>query len=242
MSTLETKKIEPLSGTSVTLGASGDAVTLPAGVTLKTNTVKDAGGNTLWTSDGSGTLSSLNAGLAGNMIFISSQTVSAAVANINFTSGINSTYDEYMFIFTNISPSSNNVNFTFNASTDGGSNYNVTKTSTAFRAYHLESDSSALLYQTGWDLAQSASDQQLMNELGDDADMSGSGILHLFAPASTTYVKHFYSRSAEYYGGNGAFDVFIGGYLNTTSAINALTFKISSGNIDAGTIALYGIK
>ena len=242
MSSLETRKIEPQSGTTVTLGAGGDAVTMPAGVTLKTNTVKDAGGNTLFTSDGAGTLSSVNSALPGSMIFISSQTVSAAVANIDFTSGIDSTYDEYMFIFTNISPSLNNVNFTFNGSIDSGSNYNVVKTSTAFRAYHLESDSSALSYETGWDLAQSTADQQLMNELGDDADMSGSGILHLFAPASTTYVKQFYSRSAEYYGGNGAFDVYIAGYFNTTSAIDAITFKISSGNIDAGTIAMYGIK
>ena len=241
MSSLETRKIEPASGTSVTLGAGGDTVLVSADQ-LKTNTVKDAGGNTLWTSDGAGTLSSVNSAIAGSMIFISSQTVSAAVANIDFTSGIDSTYDEYMFIFTNISPSLNNVNFTFNGSIDSGSNYNVVKTSTAFRAYHLESDSSALSYETGWDLAQSTADQQLMNELGDDADMSGSGILHLFAPASTTYVKQFYSRSAEYYGGNGAFDVFIGGYLNTTSAINALTFKMSSGNIDAGKIKMYGVS
>ena len=241
MSSLETRKIEPQSGTTVTLGAGGDTVLVSADQ-LKTNTVKDSGGNTLFTSDGAGTLSSVNSAIAGSMIFISSQTVSAAVANIDFTSGIDSTYDEYMFIFTNISPSLNNVNFTFNGSIDSGSNYNVVKTSTAFRAYHLESDSSALSYETGWDLAQSTADQQLMNELGDDADMSGSGILHLFAPASTTYVKQFYSRSAEYYGGNGAFDVFIGGYLNTTSAINALTFKMSSGNIDAGKIKMYGVS
>ncbi len=69
MSTLETKKIEPLSGTSVTLGAAGDAVTMPAGVTVKTNTVKDAGGNTLWTSDGSGTLSSVNSYAGSNYTF-----------------------------------------------------------------------------------------------------------------------------------------------------------------------------
>jgi len=93
MSTLETKKIEPLSGTSVTLGAAGDAVTMPAGVTVKTNTVKDAGGNTLWTSDGSGTVSSVNSGLAGGMVFISSATASSS-ASVEFTSGIDSTYDE----------------------------------------------------------------------------------------------------------------------------------------------------
>ncbi len=103
MSTLETKKIEPLSGTSVTLGAAGDAVTMPAGVTVKTNTVKDAGGNTIWTSDGSGTVSSVNSALQGNMVFISSQTASSS-SSVSFTSGIDSTYDEYVFMFTNINP------------------------------------------------------------------------------------------------------------------------------------------
>ena len=242
MGKLRVHNIEAQTGTNVDLGAAGDVVTL-ASDSLQTNLYKDSGANTLFQSDGAGTLSNVNSALQGDgPKLIQSETVSSAVATINFTANIDDTYDEYMFVFVNVSPATNNVNFTFNGSIDGGSNYNVVKTSTAFRAYHLESDSSALSYETGWDLAQSTADQQLMNELGDDADMSGSGILHLFAPASTTYVKQFYSRSAEYYGGNGAFDVFIGGYLNTTSAINALTFKISSGNIDAGTIAMYGIS
>ena len=242
MGKLRVHNIEAQTGTNVDLGAAGDVVTF-ASDSIQTNLYKDSGANTLFQSDGAGTLSNVNSALQGDgPKLIQSETVSSAVATINFTANIDDTYDEYMFVFVNVSPVTNNVNFMFNASTDGGSNYNVVKTSTAFRAYHLESDSSALSYESGWDLAQSTADQQLMNELGDDADMSGSGILHLFAPASTTYVKQFYSRSAEYYGGNGAFDVFIAGYFNNTSAINAITFKIASGNIDAGTIAMYGIK
>ena len=239
MSEIKVKTIEPSTGTNLTLGTSGDTVAVSSDA-VKLDIWKDSGGNTLFQSNGSGTLSNVNAAIAGaGPKLILSQTADGSTS-ISFTSDIDSTYDEYMFVFVNVSPVTNNVNFMFNASTDGGSNYNVVKTSTAFRAYHLESDSSALSYETGWDLAQSTADQQLMNELGDDADMSGSGILHLFAPASTTYVKQFYSRSAEYYGGNGAFDVFIAGYFNNTSAINAITFKIASGNIDAGTIAMYG--
>jgi hypothetical protein len=146
-----------------------------------------------------------------------------------------------MFVFIDIDAGTDHTDFMFNGSVDGGSNYNVVKTTTVWRAYHLESDSGYLQDRPGWDLAQSASDQQLMNELGTDADQSGSGVLHLFAPSSTTYVKHFYSRTAAYYGGNGAFDVYVSGYCNTTSAVNAVTFKMSSGTF-SGTIQMYGIK
>jgi len=243
MSTLETRKIEPLSGTTVTLGASGDAVTVPAGATLKTNTVKDAGGNTLWTSDGSGTLSSVNAGLSGNMIFISSQTASGS-ASISFTSGIDSTYDEYVFYFVNLHPATDNVPFTFQASTDGGSNYNVTMTTTAFRAYHNENDGGAAVsYQTTSDQAQGTGYQQIaFYGVDNDVDSSASGVLHLFNPSSTTYVKHYYSTTQFVGETNYSGNAFSAGYFNTTSALNAVSFKFSSGNTDAGTIYLYGIR
>ena len=242
MSTLETRKIEPLSGTTVTLGASGDAVTLPAGVTLKTNTVKDAGGNTLWTSDGSGTLSSVNAGLAGNMIFISSQTASSS-ASLSFTSGIDSTYDEYVFMFTNINPATDSAFFTFQVSTNGGSSYGVNITSTNFIATHSEAGAGGRIeYVTAGDLAQSTSYQPLGLYIGSASDESYSGELHIFAPSDTTYVKQFTSTgnlcSSSVYTRN----PYVAGYVNSTSAINAIDFKMSSGNIDDGTIYLYGIK
>ena len=180
----------------------------------------------------------------GSMVLLSEQTASAS-ASISFTSGIDSTYPIYKFEFINIHPSVQNANPQFNFSTDGGSNYNVTKTSTAFRAYHFEGDLSAVLeYQATQDLAQSSSYQNL-TYVGNDNDMSVSGSLKLFSPSSTTYVKHFLT-TVNTYGDGGGQDLsenwFTAGYGNTTSAINAIRFQMSSGNIDVGTIKLYGIK
>ena len=134
MGKLRVHNIEAQTGTNVDLGAAGDVVTL-ASDSIQTNLYKDSGANTLFQSDGAGTLSNVNSALQGDgPKLIQSETVSSAVATINFTANIDDTYDEYMFVFVNVSPVTNNVNFMFNASTDGGSNYNVVKTSTAFRA------------------------------------------------------------------------------------------------------------
>ena len=176
----------------------------------------------------------------GKMVLLSSQTASAS-ATISFTTGINSTYKEYQFWFVNIHPATNGANFTFNLSTDSGSNYNVTKTSTFFRAYHSEGDDTSLSYFTTEDLAQSTSFQSLGTEIGNDADQNCSGSLSLFNPASTTYVKHFISNNAVYANGSYSINNFVAGYGNTTSAINAVQFKMSSGNIDDGVILMYGI-
>jgi len=172
---------------------------------------------------------------------ISSQTASNS-ASISFTSGLTSTYKAYKFVFSNIHPRTNNVDFQFNLSTDSGSNYNVTKTTTMFRSIHNEADSAtALSYETGQDLAQSTAFQNITEGLGTASDHSASGSLLLFNPSSTTYVKHFICRSQAVYFGDYSFDYNSAGYANTTSAINAIQFKMSSGNID-GTIYLYGIK
>ena len=174
---------------------------------------------------------------------ISSQTASNS-ASISFTSGLDSTYKAYKFVFSSIHPRTDIVTFQFNLSTDSGSNYNVTKTTTYFRPYHDEADTgTGLTYDTGGDLAQSTGFQPLSgsNDLGNDADQTLSGSLQLFNPSSTTYVKHFIS--VNNYTGQTDYGInsFIAGYGNTTSAVNAVQFKMSSGNFD-GTIALYGIK
>jgi len=187
----------------------------------------------------------LDAGVpTGDLILLSTQTASAS-ASIDFTSGIDSTYDSYVFKFINLHPSVQNANPQFNFSTDGGSNYNVTKTSTAFRTYHFEGGLNAVLeYQTAHDLAQSTSYQNL-TYVGNDNDMSVSGSLKLFSPSSTTYVKHFLT-TVNTYGDGGGQDLsenwFTAGYGNTTSAINAIRFQMSSGNIDDGIIKMYGVK
>ena len=172
---------------------------------------------------------------------ISSQTASAS-ASLSFTTGIDSTYRTYMFKFINIHPSSDAVSLSFNFSIDGGSNYNVTKTSTQFRSEHDEGGSSGtLVYRTANDLAQGTGYQRLGDDTGNGNDECCSGYLHLFNPSSTTFVKHFMSANMEYNSANRATNCYAAGYGNTTSAINAVDFKFSSGNIDAGTIYMYGI-
>jgi hypothetical protein len=176
----------------------------------------------------------------GKLKLISSQTASNS-ASISFTSGLNSTYKVYKFVFSSIHPRTDNVFFEFNLSTDGGSNYNATKTTTAFDAYHAENDTYAgLAYQGGDDLAQSTSYQHLCQEVGSDADQSNAGTLTLFNPASTTYVKHFLSNFNSAKPDDFSINLFIAGYANTTSAVNAINFRMSSGNFD-GTIYLYAI-
>ena len=177
----------------------------------------------------------------GDLIFISRSTASSS-ANVSITSGIDSTYKEYIFIFNNIHPATDNANLQFNMSIDGGSNYNVTKTSSHFRAYHTESGSSTGLgYRTGDDLAQGTGYQTLVLEGGNDNDANSVGILHLFDPSSTTFVKHFIFTGMTDASGDTARSTYVAGYGNTTSAVNAVDFKMHSGNIDSGTIDMYGV-
>jgi hypothetical protein len=172
---------------------------------------------------------------------IATNSDSTDIASIEFTSGIDSTYDEYMFVMTNMNPATDNVIFSFQGSTDGGSNYNTTITSAQFIAHHSEDDSSTnLWYQTAGDQAQGTAYQRLNQELGNAADECCSGILHLFSPSNTTYVKHFYVTIPSMTADNQNFNFYTAGYFNTTSAINAIDFKMSSGNLD-GTIQMYGI-
>jgi hypothetical protein len=182
-----------------------------------------------------------NASVAtGNMVLISSQTASAS-ASISFTTGIDSTYKEYQFYFINMRPATDAVNFTFNLSTDSGSNYNVTKTTSAFDAYHNEADTATGLgYDTDADLAQSTAFQPLVRDTGSGADENTVGVLQIFNPSSTTYVKHFIANMQHYQNSDYSINYYIAGYGNTTSAINAVQFKMSSGNFD-GTILMYGI-
>jgi len=178
----------------------------------------------------------------GNLVFISEQTASAS-ASISFTSGIDSTYPIYKFEFINIHPSVNQAAFQFNMSADSGSNYNVTKTSSMFRAYHNEAgNSTALAYHPQQDLAQSTGFQTIGYGTGNDNDQSLSGFMSVFNPSSTTFVKHFMATCNLYEAGDFSQQQFLGGYGNTTSAVDAIQFKMDSGNIDNGTIKLYGIK
>jgi hypothetical protein len=179
----------------------------------------------------------------GNMVLISSQTASAS-ASISFTTGISSTYKEYQFYFINCHPATDDATLQFNMSTDSGSNYNVTKTSTSFRTLNGETNGySELTYQGSSDLAQATGFQDLDTAGGcsNANDIGLSGSLIIFNPSSTTYVKHFIANTNQHTSDGYQHNSFIAGYGNTTSAINAIQFKFTSGNIDDGTILMYGI-
>ena len=178
----------------------------------------------------------------GAMTLLATQTASGS-ANLSFTSGIDSTYDSYVFKFYNIHPANDDIGLYFNLSTDGGSNYNVTKTSTNFYAYHYESDSgTGLTYYAGGDLAQSTGNQLLTGGTGNANDENICGELSIYSPSSTTFVKHFMANISSTEADNRENNYYIAGYGNTTSAINAVRFLFGSGNIDSGVIKLYGIS
>jgi hypothetical protein len=174
------------------------------------------------------------------MTLITTNTSSNAT-NSAFTASIDNTYKLYIFKFLDIGPATDAAGFTFNGSIDGGSNYNVTKTTTFFWALNAEDDSSAdLEYSTGDDLSQSTAYQLLADGVGSAADESAAGTLWLFNPSNTTYVKHFYSRFNWFESGGYAADGFMSGYFNNADNIDAVDFKMSSGNFD-GVIKMYGV-
>ena len=178
---------------------------------------------------------------ASGEVLISSQTASSS-ANLTFTTGIDSTYKIYKFVFLNIHPAEDARQFAVNFR-DGGSNYDATKTTTFFQASHKEDNSEAQLsYNTSGDLAQAIQVANIDRFVGNDADQCCSGQLFLYDPSNTTFVKHFVSKAATAERTDTAQQGFLAGYCNTTAAIDGVQFSMTSGNIDSGTISMYGIK
>ena len=179
---------------------------------------------------------------AGALTLLSTQTASSS-STISFTSGIDSTYKEYVFKLYDIHPSGNDMKVGFQGNAAGGSGYNETITSTVFLAYHNEGGTSATLtYSTSRDEAKSTDFQDIIDDLGNDNDQSASGELRLFDPSSTTYVKHWVSTMQIYNSSDYSVIFRTAGYFNTTSAIDEIQFKPASRTIDAGVIKLYGVS
>ena len=172
---------------------------------------------------------------------ISTSTASNA-SSVAITSGIDSTYDEYMFVFTDLNPATDSTDFQFQVNVADESGYNETITSTHFRVSHDEADSAtSLAYQASHDQAQGTSYQNIINAIGNGSDESGAGILHLFSPSNTTFVTHFYARFICHGGSSDvAQEEYVSGYINITSAVDEISFKVDSGNFD-GVIQMYGI-
>ena len=175
----------------------------------------------------------------GDMVFISSATASSS-ASIEFSLG---NYKEYKFFFVDIHPATDSVDFTFQTSTDGGSNYGITTTNTYFWTQHNDSDTYAELeYRTDNDLAQSTSFIKLTDDIGNDNDSSACGFLQLFNPSSTTYVKHYIGNVQIHTNGDASRQVFTAGYFNDTNDLTNIKFQMSSGNIDDGKILMFGVN
>ena len=184
----------------------------------------------------------------GTLVLIKTLTASSS-GTLSFVNGssdvvLDSTYKEYLFIFNSIHAGTDDRGLQVGFR-DGSTNYDATITSTSFRAYHQEDGGeSSLSYDTGLDKAQQTTFQQLSVDVGDENDNSVSGYMHLFNPSSTTFVKHFMavtngqSSSAT----NQSFNYFTAGYCNVTAAIDAVQFKMRTGNMDAGTIQLFGVS
>ena len=228
----------------LTIGAASDAVAVND--SLNVNTLKDVGGNTIFVSDGSGTLTSKSSSFPGALQLLSTANPSGA-ASVDITSNIDSTYDVYCLKFIEINSDQTNASFMFNgASVADDSGNDQTKTTTIFYAQQNESGANnELAYYAARDLAQSSGDQYLAYNADGAADSSLCGELYLFGPSSPTYVKHFYATiiimqydvSSTY-----CSNYFVAGYFNTTNVIDKLTFNFDSGNIADGTIKLYGIS
>ena len=249
-STLKINTIEPEGATTtLTVGESGQN-TVIAGAGIKANVLKDAGGNALFTSDGSGSISGVNSGFfAGTHVLLSSQTVSG-VSSVVFTSDIDSTYDEYRFEFYNINVATDSADWGFNLSTDGGSSYGVAKCSGYFYCSAPETGTygSTLTVDAAFDLptgtsgAGGSNRQEIMTTLGNGADEDGFGILRLYSPGSTTFMKMWTSHTVSHRDDDQTrYSVSSGYTLSGTSAVDAVRFEASSGNFD-GKIKMYGIK
>ena len=177
------------------------------------------------------------------MVHIKTLTASSS-STLSFVDGtddvvLDNTYKTYIFRFNNIHPSAVQT-LHFNASADAGSNYNVQKQTTFFRASHDEADTSTSLAYVDADLANGTGTQRLSAGIDTANDASGCGTLQIFNPSSTTFVKHFLARF-QVENQAASQETFAAGYCNTTSAVDAIQFSMSSGNIDTGTISLWGI-
>ena len=184
----------------------------------------------------------------GSMTFIKKLTSDGSDDTLSFVDGtsdvvLDNTYKEYLFIFNDIHPESDTQRFTFQGNAAGGSGYNETITSTAFGTYHFEDGTDAdFSYDTNDDQAQGTAFQPLTNTIGNGNDECGSGYLHLFNPSSTTFVKHWMSSACILHNEDLCSTRLNAGYFNTTSAIDEIQFKLESGEIQGGTISLYGIN
>ena len=186
-------------------------------------------------------ITSIPAVITGSAMTLLATETASSSSTISFTSGIDDTYKEYQIHFMDVHPSGDGAELQVNFR-DGSTAYDASKTSTFFMAQHSEADATSSGYEDGFDLANGTGFQYLNRNTGNDNDQATSGILTLYDPSNTTFVKHFISRTNTIMSTDKQEDAYVAGYCNTTSAIDCVQFKFASGNIDAGTFKLYGVS
>ena len=241
MGTLYVDTLEPEGGTTtLTVGETGQN-TVIGGNTIKFNTLQDAGGNAIFTSNGSGVLSSVNSSFGSALTLIQTQAFTDQ-ASVAFTSNIDSTYKEYIFKFYKLNCATDAADLTFQVNASGETGYNETISSTCYTAEVAQDGTQRFLqYQASYDQLGGTSYQALTIAQGNEAQECAAGEFHLFNPASTTYTKQFYSNFQENHYGGRCWHAFAAGYIDVTAAITQVDFKYSGGNFD-GTIKLFGMK
>ena len=243
MAKLYVDTIEPEGATTnLAIGEAGQDVILP-GNDIRANVLQDAGGNAIFTSNGSGTLSGLNSAF-GDALKLISTTNFTDQTSVEITSNIDNTYSEYIFKLVQFTTAAVSY-FQFQNSIDGGSNYNLTTTSTFFAARHTETNSVADLGAvTAYMQNQGTTFQIISYDTKSDADATFDGELHLFNPSSTTFVKNWYFKGQEMIqnGTGGTNTTYVAGYWDTTSAINAIKFSMYGGGNLSGTIKMFGVQ
>ena len=236
MGKLRSSNIDPQSGTNLTLGTTGDSVTVSS-TELRVNTFKDVGGNTLWTSNGSGTLSSINSSLAGGGMVLLSTTEATGATTVEITSNIDNTYDEYIVAVTNWHTSSDNVWLQFQA----GTGYNANTTTTFWKAQQPDTgngSASADSTVNGWE---STSKIRIMQGQSNATAETMGGIFHIFQPSRTDIYKKWFWETIGIYEDPSVVSNYLGGIFNSNGAIDAIEFSQSAGNIDGGTFQLFGV-
>ena len=187
-------------------------------------------------------ITSLPSGVSGSSLVLLSTTTASSSATVDITSDIDSTYKEYQVHFFDVHPESGS-RLAFQVDTGTNTNYNQSITSTFFDAYHTEADDANQLRYLGGsrDQANQTALQALSVLSSGGSDECENGTLHLFDPSNTTFVKHFISNTNLVYLDRYTLQSFVAGYVNTTTALTRVQFKMASGNIDSGTIKMYGV-
>ena len=261
--TIQTDKLDPKSGTALEIGTSGDTITVPTGAGLtvtdevKTNKISPATGTAFALGDSGDTFTVpagatiVNSGTAtgfggGSWNLIKTLTASGD-ATLSFVNGaadvvLDTTYNVYVFTFTNIHGSIINYSLSWNGSTDTGSNYNVSKTQFANRSWKCSGSSGAPTDDTGESLYQSTAFATMNNSVGIDADEQCSGQMWLYNPGSSTFGKMYETHTNNTHSSDCLYKWITGGEIETTSAVDAIQFKLNTGNLDSGVISLYGIS